>query len=149
MNNIVSPLATIIESLIETMNSVRAGLYVEANARKAALAKAVADMQEARAVMNEFVASTAIIADAANEFSEDMEQSCSHIHTMLSDMDVFETPIEDFDGLCEVCGKELRRDEEQYIDEDDNGFICVECERKLYPEIESNDELPSSESKEA
>ena len=139
MKTILTPLVTAIEALIATMNSTRTAIYDEANARKAALAKAVADMQEAKAVMSEFVVATDMLADAAGEFQNDMDVSVTHVGAMVSDMDVFETPIEKFDGLCDKCGKEMTRDEDQYMDWDGDGFVCSKCEHELHPEPEFDD----------
>lgn len=141
MRNITTPLADAIKSLIETMNTTRTAIYTEANTRKAALAKAVADMVEARNTMTDFVDAMEMLTDAAEEFGTDIKVSTENVTAMVFDMDVFTLPIEKFDGYCDDCGKELSRDEIQYLDEDHDGFVCEACDKRNHPEAEIGEQM--------
>lgn len=137
MITILNSLNERIRNLTTAIVETRTALYAEANARKAALQKAILDMDEANTVMTEFVNSTSALADVLDDNAEDMSISTEHITEMLSDMNVYSTNVEEFDGYCDRCGKELSRDDEQYMDEDMEGWICTDCEQALTAEAET------------
>ena len=129
-------LSTAIANLITALNETRDSIYAEANANKDALLAARNAMATSQLKMNEYVDTVAMLANVADELSEDMNVSADHIDEMLTDMDIFTLPIERFDGYCDICGKELDIDEEQFMDEDCDGWICTECEKTIHPEPE-------------
>lgn len=141
MKNLTTPLANSIESLITTMRETRIAIYTEANARKTALAKAIADMNEANEVMNDYVNTMNMLSEAADEFGADMNVSVHNVSWMLADMDVFTAPVEDFDGYCDQCGKEMTRNEDQYMDDDHDGFVCADCDKINHPEAEAGEQM--------
>ena len=125
-----------ITNLITALNETRDAIYAEANANKDALLAARNAMAASHTKMNEYVDAVAMLANVADELSEDMNVSAEHVGVMLYDMDIFTLPIERFDGICDICGKELDIDEEQFMDEDCDGFICAACDKELHPEPE-------------
>ena len=125
-----------ITALITALNETRDTIYAEANANKDALLAARNAMATSQLKMNEYVDTVAMLANVADELSEDMNVSAENVGVMLSDMDIFALPIERFDGICDICGKELDIDEEQFMDEDGDGFICAACDKELHPEPE-------------
>jgi len=137
MITILNSLNECIRNITTAIVETRTALYAEANARKTALQKAILDMNEANTVMTEFVNSTSALAEVLDDSAEDMCVSTEHITEMLSDMNVYSSNVEEFDGYCDRCGKELGRDEEQYMDEDMEGWVCTDCERILTAETET------------
>ena len=132
MTNLSTAIATLITALAEAKTTI----YTEANANKANLIAAIEAMKTSQLKMNEFVDLTSLLANAAEEYAEDMNVSAEHVGEMLCDMNTFAMPIEQFDGYCEICGKELSVDDEQFMDEDGDGWVCTECEKQLHPEPE-------------
>ena len=143
MTTILTKLNEALAALLPLIDETRVAIYAEANKRKQALIAAIADMQEAKDVMREFVDLTGSFADSAAINAEDMDISEGHVSEMLSDMNVFQMPIEQFDDYCEQCGKEMTRDEVQYMDEDGDGFMCEACDKLLHPEAEAVDPDPA------
>lgn len=139
MTTILTKLNEALAALLPLIDETRVAIYAEANKRKQALVEAIADMQEAKDVMREFVDLTGSFADCAEANAEDMDISEDYVSEMLSDMNVFQLPIEQFDDYCEQCGKEMTRDEDQYMDEDGDGFMCKACDKLLHPEVEAVD----------
>lgn len=132
MTNLSTAIATLINALAEAKTAI----YTEANTNKANLIAAIEAMKTSQLKMNEFVDLTSLLANAAEEYAEDMNVSAEHVGEMLCDMNTFAMPIEQFDGYCDICGKELSVDEEQFMDEDGEGWICTECEKTIHPEPE-------------
>jgi len=139
MTTILTKLKEALAALLPLIDETRIAIYAEANKRKQALIAAVADMQEAKDAMHDFVDLAGSFADCAESNAIDMNISEDYVNEMLSDINVFQTPIEQFDDYCEQCGKEMTRDEEQYMDEDGNGFMCEACDKLLHPEAEAGD----------
>lgn len=139
MTTILTKLTEALATLLSIIDETRVAIYTEANKRKQALIEAIADMQEAKDAMREFVDLTGAFADNAEANAEDMDISENYVSEMLSDMNVFRLPIEQFDDYCEQCGKEMTRDEDQYMDEDGDGFMCEACDKLLHPEAEAED----------
>lgn len=133
MKNILNPLNESISTLIAAINTTREEIYSVSNLRKYTLQRAIADMQEARDVMLGYAELMSGLSEVANDAAEDMYISADHVSTFLTEMDVFTAPIESFDGYCDRCGKELDRNDEQYMDEDADGWICENCEQELHP----------------
>lgn len=129
-------LNTAITNLITALKETRDAIYAEANANKDALLAARNAMAASHLKMNEYVDTVAMLANVADELSEDMNVSAEYVDEMLADIDIFTLPLERFDGICDICGKELDIDEEQFMDEDADGWICAECEKTIHPEPE-------------
>jgi NAD-dependent SIR2 family protein deacetylase len=144
MTTILTKLTEALAALLPLIDETRVAIYAEANKRKQALIEAIADMQEAKDVMREFVDLTGSFADNAEANAEDMDISEDYVSEMLSDMNVFQLPIEQFDDYCEQCGKEMTRDEDQYMDEDGDGFMCEACDKLLHDDQMTFEELAES-----
>ena len=144
MTTILTNLKEALAALLPLIDETRVAIYAEANKRKQALIAAVADMQEANDTMSEFVTLTDAFAETFELNAEDVGISSGYVSEMLSDMNVFQLPIEQFDDYCEQCGKEMTRDENQYMDEDGDGFMCEDCDKLLHADQMTFEELAES-----
>ena len=86
-------LSTAIANLITALNETRDTIYAEANANKDALLAARNAMATSQLKMNEYVDTVAMLANVADELSEDMNVSVDHIDEMLTDMDILPCPL--------------------------------------------------------
>lgn len=128
MQNLLNTLNDSITSLIDTVNATAKALYDNANQRKQDYIDALValdesagylfDMSEALDRLDEVVRVGAVCEDAGN-----------HICDMIEDVPYFEAPVEEFDGYCDRCGKEILRDEPTYTEDD--MIICGECKADI------------------
>lgn len=141
MTNILAPIKEAIKSLTTLIKETSAALYAEANVRKEKLAAAVHDMNEVNAQMKEFAGMLDDLADIV-PICGDMEVASEFVTEMLSDMNVFETNVESFNGYCDGCGIEMTDNDECHCTENDE-FVCTSCweEMTAVDEDESVEQL--------
>lgn len=127
MKTILKAVDASITALIDNIKAATAALFAEANTRKAALAQAVANMQEVEEVLDHYTSSLYRL-DEVIQAAEDIEHANTHISEMLMDMNVYEAPVEKFAGYCEECGDEMTIEDTIRLDPRDNeGAICESC----------------------
>ena len=141
MNTILNSIKASVKALVDNMQAASAKIYEEANLRKERLATAVKDMRDMQVVMKQFATIGENFADIINICSE-MGESEAYIAEMVSDMDVYESKVETFNGYCDHCGVEMNIGDDIHID-DANEFICAEC----WKEAEANAEISENEEK--
>lgn len=127
MKTILKAVDASIASLIDNIKAATAALYAEANTRKAALAKAVADMQEVENVLDHYTSSLYRLDEVIHS-AEAIEHANTYISEMLMDMNVYDTPVEQFAGYCDECGDEMTINEVILTDpRDGEGDLCESC----------------------
>lgn len=129
MTNLTDTLHNVIDSFSHTLADIFNALYTEANTRKATLAAAIADMHEANTTIATFSQDMARLSVVACQHAEEMERMNENVSFMLCGMEVFKTPVETFNGYCDMCGEEMAVEDEIYDEE--VGFICAPCYDKI------------------
>ena len=121
-----------INNLVSAINEQAKSLYATANKRKAELKAAVANMDAAAEDLSQF---SNILNDLRIAVATTAEQSAyavTHIDEMLSDMNVYDTEVENFDGYCDHCGEEMNINNPNRFHEED--YVCEQCFDKITAE---------------
>lgn len=143
MNTILNSIKASVQALANNIKVASAKIYEEANIRKEKLAAAVKDMHDIQMTMKQFATIKDNFADIVNVCSE-MEVSEEYVDEMLSDMDVFESKVETFNGYCDHCGAEMNLGDNIRFN-DENEFICEECWNAANAEAEASENEEKSE----
>lgn len=114
-----------INNLISAINEQAKSLYATANQRKAELKTAVANMDAAAEDLSQFSNTLNELRCAVATTAEQSAYAVTHIDEMLSDMNVYDTEVENFDGYCDHCGKELNVNNPPHFYEED--YVCETC----------------------
>lgn len=138
MNTILNAIKESAKALTDNIQAASAKIYEEANIRKEKLAAAVKDMRDMQVIMKQFATIKANFADIINVCSE-MEVSEEYVAEMLSDIDVYESKVETFNGYCDHCGVEMNIGDDIQLNEA-NEFICAECYKAEASENEEKSE---------
>lgn len=125
MNTILNAIKESVKALTDNIQAASAKIYEEANIRKEKLAAAIKDMRDVQATMKQFASVKDNFVDIINICS-DVEVSTEYIEEMLSDMNVYESAVETFNGYCDHCGVEMNMEDDIHI-VDENEFICEKC----------------------
>lgn len=144
MNTILNAINESVKALTDNIQAASAKIYEEANIRKEKLAAAIKDMRDIQVTMKQFASVRDGFVDIINICSE-MEVSTEYIEDMLSDMNVYESKVETFNGYCDQCGVEMNVGDDIHLS-DDNEFICDECwDAMCSREVEDSDNEEKSE----
>lgn len=114
-----------INNLVSAINEQAKSLYATANQRKAELKAAVVNMNAAAEDLSQFSNIVNELRLAVAEAAEESAYAVTHIDEMLSDMNVYDTEVENFDGYCDRCGEEMNVDNPSCFHEDD--YVCESC----------------------
>lgn len=144
MNTILNAIKESVKALTDNIQAASAKIYEEANIRKEKLAAAIKDMRDVQATMKQFASVKDNFVDIINICS-DAEVSTEYIEEMLSDMNVYESKIETFNGYCDHCGVEMNMEDDIHI-VDENEFICEKCWNAMCrTEVENSENEEKSE----
>lgn len=143
MNTILNAIKESVKALTDNIQAASAKIYEEANIRKEKLAAAVKDMHDMQVAMNQFATIKDNFADIINICSE-MEVAGEFVDEMLSDMNVYESKVETFNGYCDRCGVEMNVGDNMHFNEEDE-YICDECWNAMYEETEVSENEEKSE----
>lgn len=128
MQNLLNTLNDSIASLINTVNATAKALYDNANQRKQDYIDALVALDESAGYL--FDMSEALDRlDEVVRVGTTCEEVGNHICDMIEEAQYFEAPVEEFDGYCDRCGKEILRDEPTYTEDDMT--ICGECKADI------------------
>ena len=130
MTKFTDALHNAIDSFNHTIMDIFNALTAETNTRKATLAAAIADMHEANTTIATFSQDMARLSVVARQHAEEMKRMNENVSFMLCGMEVFNTPVETFNGYCDMCGEEMAVEDEIYDEE--VGFVCENCYDKLH-----------------
>ena len=114
-----------IDNLVSAIKEQAKSLYATANKRKAELKTAVANMDAAAEDLNQFSNILNDLRAAVGITAEQSSYAVTHIDEMLSDMNVYDTEVENFDGYCDCCGEEMNVNHPNRFYEDD--YVCEQC----------------------
>lgn len=118
---------TIQNAIYDLVNAIEAkadALIATANQRKAELKAAIANMDAAAEDLAEFNRTISEL-HRVYKLGAVIDNAIIHIDEMLSDMNVYDTAVEKFDGYCDFCGEEMSLDNEQHLVGDD--YVCESC----------------------
>ena len=146
MNPILTNLNDAITNLINTVSDTAAALFANANKCKDDYRAAYLALERSADDITDF---TDVVSrlDDIHPITLKCDEVAEYIYDMLEDAYVFESPVEEFDGYCDVCGKELTRDDPVYSLNDDE-YVCEECQNAI-AEQEEADECDCEENDEA
>lgn len=125
---------TIQNAIYDLVNAIEAkadALITTANQRKAELKTAIANMDAAAEDLAEL---NRVISELHRVYKLGavLDNAVIHIDEMLSDMNVYDTAVEKFDGYCDICGEEMSLDNEQHLVGDD--YVCTSCANAISEE---------------
>ena len=143
MNTILNAIKESVKALTDNIQAASAKIYEEANIRKEKLAAAIKDMRDIQVAMKQFSTIKDNFADIINICSE-MEVSEQYIDEMLSDMNVYESKVETFNGYCDRCGVEMNVGDSMHFLET-NEFICDECFNAISEDTKASESEEKSE----
>lgn len=95
------------------------------NSRKHEVSGAIAKLQDAANDLEEFIQNLRDIHFYDSVSLVDAERALAHLNEMLSRLDVIEMPVEQFEGYCDRCGKEMSISDNVFVE--DEGILCIEC----------------------
>lgn len=121
-----------IQDLVKAIEAKADELISTANQRKAELKTAIANMDAAAEDLAK-LNSTISELHKVYKLGAVLDNAVCHIDEMLSDMNVYETAVEKFDGYCDVCGDELSLDNEPHFINDDD-YVCENCANAINEE---------------
>ena len=118
---------TIQNAIYDLVNAIEAkadALIATANQRKAELKTAIANMDAAAEDLAE-LNHTISELHRIYKLGAVLDNAVVHIDEMLSDMNVYDTAVEKFDGYCDICGEEMSLGNEQHFVNGD--YVCESC----------------------
>ena len=121
-----------INNLVSAINEQSKALYATANKRKTELKVAVTNMEAAAEDLSQFSNILNELRIAVTVTAEQSSYAVTHIDEMLSDMNVYATEVENFDGYCDHCGEEMNVNNPNRFYEED--YVCEQCFDKITAE---------------
>ena len=128
MNAMFTALNDSITNLLDTINSTTDALFAQANERKENYRAAYLALEQSAKDISEFSEILGRLDDVA-PISLKCDEVADFIFESLDDTYIFESPVEEFDGYCDMCGKEIMRADPVYLISDDGEemLVCTQC----------------------